>query len=117
MSNSRDFRHIKRCIIKIGSAMLTANGRGLDTGAITHWVEQVVQLLKTGVQPILVSSGAVAEGMNRLGWQQRPHALRIYFRQRLERRPGKIEPLEELTIFLNQKVQLTLVFDTFSDNV
>ena len=75
MSNSRDFRHIKRCIIKIGSAMLTANGRGLDTGAITHWVEQVVQLLKTGVQPILVSSGAVAEGMNRLGWQQRPHAL------------------------------------------
>jgi glutamate 5-kinase len=75
MTNSRDFRHIKRCIIKIGSAMLTANGRGLDTDAIAHWVEQVVGLLHQGIKPILVSSGAVAEGMKRLGWGQRPHAL------------------------------------------
>jgi glutamate 5-kinase len=75
MTNSRDFRHIKRCIIKIGSAMLTAHGRGLDTGTIVHWVEQVVALLSKGVKPILVSSGAVAEGMKRLGWVQRPHAL------------------------------------------
>lgn len=75
MTASRDFRHVKRCIIKIGSAMLTANGRGLDTHAISHWVEQVVQLSKHGIKPILVSSGAVAEGMKRLGWDQRPHAL------------------------------------------
>jgi glutamate 5-kinase len=75
MNPSRDFRHVKRCIIKIGSAMLTANGRGLDAQAIAHWVEQVVQLLNQGVNPILVSSGAVAEGMKRLGWKQRPHAL------------------------------------------
>ena len=75
MTDSRDFRHIKRCIIKIGSAMLTGNGRGLDTGAIAGWVEQVVQLLHKGIKPILVSSGAVAEGMQRLGWKQRPHAL------------------------------------------
>ena len=75
MTQSRDFHHVKRCIIKIGSAMLTANGRGLDKDAIGHWVEQVVQLLKQGINPILVSSGAVAEGMKRLGWEQRPHAL------------------------------------------
>lgn len=55
--------------------MLTANGRGLDTDAIAHWVEQVVALLHNGITPILVSSGAVAEGMKRLGWTQRPHAL------------------------------------------
>jgi len=55
--------------------MLTANGRGLDAQAIAHWVEQVVQLLNKGIKPILVSSGAVAEGMKRLGWEQRPHAL------------------------------------------
>ena len=75
MTNSRDFRNVKRCIIKIGSAMLTAHGRGLDTDAISHWVEQVVALSQNGVKPILVSSGAVAEGMKRLGWAQRPHAL------------------------------------------
>jgi len=75
MTNTRDFRNVKRCIIKIGSAMLTANGRGLDTDAIAHWVEQVVELLRSGIKPILVSSGAVAEGMKRLGWVQRPHAL------------------------------------------
>ncbi len=55
--------------------MLTGNGRGLDIEAIAHWVEQVVQLLNKGIKPILVSSGAVAEGMKRLGWKQRPHAL------------------------------------------
>ncbi len=75
MTDSRDFLHIKRCIIKIGSAMLTGNGRGLDTEAISDWVEQVVQLLNKGIKPILVSSGAVAEGVKRLGWKQRPHAL------------------------------------------
>lgn len=62
-------------MIKIGSSLLTAHGRGLDKQAITAWVAEIAQLHAHGVQPILVSSGAVAEGMMRLGWLTRPHAL------------------------------------------
>jgi glutamate 5-kinase len=65
----------KRWVIKIGSALLTNDGRGLDQVAINNWVEQMAQLRRQGVAIVLVSSGAVAEGMQRLGWQQRPHAL------------------------------------------
>ena len=65
----------KRWVIKIGSALLTANGRGLDHAAIDDWVAQMSALRAAGKELVLVSSGAVAEGMNRLGWQTRPHAL------------------------------------------
>lgn len=65
----------KRWVIKIGSAVLTNDGRGLDRGAIQHWAEQIVELRNRGIEIVLVSSGAVAEGMSRLGWQQRPDAL------------------------------------------
>ncbi|MEX1032337.1 MAG: glutamate 5-kinase [Cellvibrionaceae bacterium] len=65
----------RRWVIKIGSALLTNNGRGLDVGAIAAWVEQMAQLEKRGVEFVLVSSGAVAAGMTRLGWSKRPHAI------------------------------------------
>jgi len=65
----------RRWVIKIGSSLLTNDGRGLATDAIEGWVEQVVALKKTGREMLLVSSGAVAEGMTRLGWTRRPHAL------------------------------------------
>ena len=65
----------RRWVVKIGSALLTNNGRGLATDAIETWVEQITALKKTGRELLLVSSGAVAEGMTRLGWTQRPHAL------------------------------------------
>jgi glutamate 5-kinase len=65
----------KRWVIKIGSALLTDNGRGLAVGAIDGWVEQIADLCKQGREMLLVSSGAVAEGMTRLGWSRRPHAL------------------------------------------
>jgi glutamate 5-kinase len=55
--------------------LLTNNGRGLDREAIAGWVVQMAALRDRGAQLVLVSSGAVAEGMTRLGWQQRPHAL------------------------------------------
>jgi len=64
-----------RWVIKIGSSLLTDHGRGLDQVAIARWVEQMTALHKSGVQIILVSSGAVAEGIKRLGWRKRPHAL------------------------------------------
>ena len=65
----------RRWVIKIGSALLTANGRGLDREAIDHWTRQMVSLREQGIELVLVSSGAVAEGMSRLGWQRRPHAI------------------------------------------
>jgi glutamate 5-kinase len=65
----------RRCVIKIGSALLTDDGRGLDTAAMRDWVQQMVQLHRRGVELVLVSSGAVAEGLRRLGWKRRPHAL------------------------------------------
>ncbi len=65
----------RRWVVKIGSALLTADGRGLDRDAMTAWVEQMVALLDSGIELVLVSSGAVAEGMSRLGWQTRPTAV------------------------------------------
>ena len=65
----------RRWVIKIGSALITANGRGLNLQAIQSWAEQIAKLRKSGKEILLVSSGAVAEGMARIGWKQRPHAL------------------------------------------
>jgi glutamate 5-kinase len=65
----------KRWVIKIGSSLLTADGRGLDVAAIDSWVDQMVALKQDGLELLLVSSGAVAAGMTRLGWSERPHAL------------------------------------------
>ena len=65
----------RRWVIKIGSALLTNEGRGLDHDALAGWAEQIAQLRSTGREVVLVSSGAVAEGMSRLGWTTRPHAL------------------------------------------
>jgi glutamate 5-kinase len=62
-------------VIKIGSSLVTSEGRGLDTPAIASWAEQIAQLRQQGREILLVSSGAVAEGMARLGWSSRPAAL------------------------------------------
>ena len=65
----------QRWVVKIGSALITNDGQGLDVERITAWVDQIAALRKRGMEFVVVSSGAVAEGMNRLGWRQRPHAL------------------------------------------
>lgn len=62
----------KRWVIKIGSAVLTNNGEGIDHVTISNIVSQIVSLVQDGKEIILVSSGAVAEGMQRLGWHTRP---------------------------------------------
>lgn len=69
-----ELKNIKRCVIKIGSAMLTGDS-GLDQQAMDRYVEQIAALKNQGMEVILVSSGAVADGMMRLGWKTRPHAL------------------------------------------
>lgn len=64
-----------RWVVKIGSALLTNDGQGLDQVAIAHWVDQLVELTRSGVEVVLVSSGSVAEGMTRLGWSGRPREI------------------------------------------
>ncbi len=65
----------RRWVVKIGSALLTNDGRGLDHQAIAGWVDQMAWLRQQGVELVLVSSGSVAEGMNRLGMAGRPGEL------------------------------------------
>lgn len=62
----------KTLIVKVGSSLVTNNGEGLDRTAIAAWAEQISTLVKQGKHVVLVSSGAVAEGMQRLGWKKRP---------------------------------------------
>jgi glutamate 5-kinase len=65
----------RRVVVKIGSSLLTNAGAGLDRTAIVEWARQVAQLRARGVEVLVVSSGAIAEGMKRLGWSKRPHAV------------------------------------------
>jgi glutamate 5-kinase len=67
--------HTQRWVIKLGSALLTNDGQGLNQAELAKWVAQMVALRERGVDIIIVSSGAVAEGMKRLGWTTRPSAL------------------------------------------
>lgn len=68
-------RDAKRIVVKIGSALLTDDGKGLARDAMAAWVEQIARLLDEGREVVLVSSGAVAEGMARLGWKSRPRSI------------------------------------------
>lgn len=65
----------RRVVVKIGSSLLTNAGAGLDATAIGEWARQVGALRGRGVEVLVVSSGAIAEGMKRLGWKRRPHAV------------------------------------------
>ena len=68
-------KEARRLVIKVGSALVTNRGAGLDSTAIARWAEQIARLRKAGKEVVLVSSGAIAEGMQRLGWTRRPHAM------------------------------------------
>jgi len=62
-------------VVKVGSSLVTNEGRGLDAGAIARWAKQIAGLRAMGKRCVLVSSGAIAEGMQRLGWNRRPRAV------------------------------------------
>jgi len=72
MRSRHEIKSSKRWVVKIGSALLTDDGRGLNRVAMKSWVQQMVELRKQGVELVLVSSGSVAEGLLRLGWDKRP---------------------------------------------
>jgi len=79
MSNSGSaeslVKNARRLVVKVGSGLVTNAGLGLDHAALTGWAEQIARLRTDGREVVLVSSGAIAEGMQRLGWSRRPHAL------------------------------------------
>ncbi len=68
-------RDAKRLVVKVGSSLVTNRGEGLDLAAMGNWAHQIAQLRVTGTELVLVSSGAIAAGMQRLGWKKRPHAM------------------------------------------
>jgi glutamate 5-kinase len=68
-------RDTRRIVVKVGSSLVTNEGRGLDEAAIGEWCRQMSLLVRGGREVIMVSSGAIAEGMKRLGWASRPHEI------------------------------------------
>jgi glutamate 5-kinase len=68
-------RDARRVVVKVGSSLVTNEGRGLDEAAIGEWCRQMAELIRGGCEVIMVSSGAIAEGMKRLGWATRPQAI------------------------------------------
>ena len=68
-------RDARRIVVKVGSSLVTNEGRGLDEGAIGEWCRQLAALVGQGREVVMVSSGAIAEGMKRLGWPRRPKEI------------------------------------------
>jgi glutamate 5-kinase len=68
-------KETRRWVIKIGSALITDNGCGLKHNNLDNWVNQICTLSKRGIEVVIVSSGAVAEGLARLGWDNRPNVV------------------------------------------
>jgi glutamate 5-kinase len=65
----------RRLVVKVGSSLVTNDGRGLDHAAVARWAHEIAQLRRDGREIVLVSSGAIAEGVARLGWTVRPKAI------------------------------------------
>jgi glutamate 5-kinase len=68
-------RGARRIVVKVGSSLVTNEGRGIDAEAIGTWCRQIAELAQQGREVVMVSSGAIAEGMKRLGWRKRPAGL------------------------------------------
>lgn len=72
MSASGVMRDARRIVVKVGSSLVTNEGRGVDPEAVGNWCAQMAVLASQGREVVMVSSGAIAEGMKRLGWAVRP---------------------------------------------
>jgi len=73
--NRTKLKDARRWVIKLGSSLLTNNGCGLRVESLQNWVNQIMALRKQGSEVVIVSSGAVAEGVTRLGWKRRPNTI------------------------------------------
>ncbi len=106
----------KRWVVKVGSSLVTNNGLGLDLKAIEDWAGQLVSMQKSGIQLVLVSSGAVAEGVARLGLKSRPSQIHVQQAAAAVGQMGMIQAYE--SCFMRQGVhaaQILLSHDDLSD--
>lgn len=106
-----------RCwVVKIGSSLITNNGLGLDKEAIAAWVQQLVELQKQGIQVVLVSSGAVAEGVARLGLKKRPKEIHLQQAAAAVGQMGLIQTYESyFTRYGVRTAQILLTHDDLSN--
>lgn len=75
IENREVIKRARRIVIKVGSSLVTNEGKGLDHSALTRWAEEIAYLRQIGKEVVLVSSGAIAEGIQRFGWASRPKSL------------------------------------------
>ena len=103
----------RRVVVKVGSALVTNDGRGLDHAALARWAEQIARLVEEGKQVVLVSSGAIAEGMQRLGWNKRPRAINELQAAAAVGQTGLVQAYE--SIFRGHKLHAAQVLLTHED--
>jgi glutamate 5-kinase len=72
---SKALKNARRIVVKVGSSLVTNEGRGVDAAAVGNWCQQMAALSQQGLEVVMVSSGAIAEGMKRLGWAVRPKEI------------------------------------------
>ena len=113
MSRDKYTKQSKRWVIKIGSALLTKDGKGLDYPAIEDWSRQIAKLRQKSIEIILVSSGSVAEGMSRMGWESRPKELAKLQAAAAIGQTGLIEAYE--TQFKKHGIQAAQILLTHDD--
>ncbi|HBW83107.1 MAG TPA: glutamate 5-kinase [Gammaproteobacteria bacterium] len=114
--NREKFTKGKRWVVKVGSSLVTNDGLGLEREAIADWARQLVCLKKTGMQLVLVSSGAVAEGVSRLGLTERPREIHMQQAAAAVGQMGVIQAYE--SYFMEHKVrsaQILLSHEDLSD--
>lgn len=106
-------RAARRWVIKIGSSLITNDGKGLDRAAMSDWVRQLVGLRDMGIEVILVSSGAVAEGVARLGLKKRPREIHLQQAAAAVGQMGLVQAYE--TLFQQYSVHTAQVLLTHDD--
>ena len=116
MSERQQLSRARRLVVKIGSALLTNDGKGLDVESLSGWVDQIAGLIKAGVEVVVVSSGSVAEGMSRLGWKVRPEQLHELQAAAAVGQMGLVQTWEaQLKRHHLQSAQILLTHDDLSD--
>ena len=106
-------KNAKRWVVKVGSSLVTNNGLGLDRSAIEQWAGQLVAMQKNGIQVVLVSSGAVAEGVARLNLKSRPRQVHLQQAAAAVGQMGLVQAYE--TCFMQHGVHAAQILLTHSD--
>lgn len=117
VAGDRDaLKRVRRCVIKIGSAVITNSGKGLNRDAVSGWAEQIARLRQRAIECVVVTSGAVAAGMQRLGRTQRPRALHELQAMAAVGQMGLVQLYESaFQRFELHAAQVLLIHDDFSD--